>query len=143
MNPYVGLEQFISFKHCGVEKGNIITIAQFEKLSKEEQQKMKDDKYTWEDKNGKWYGFVPKSTARNYVVRHLNGTVPAKQLFTSEVFTDEVIDLLDQNIIKPTFVLPDIGEINENFDTLLDEPLFDEETQEDPLGVKIEHFLDD
>ena len=143
MNPFVGLEQFISFKNCGIEKGNIIHVNEYKKLKTEEKQEIHDNSWDWKDENDKQFYFQPRSTARNYVVRHLNGTVPAAQLFTSNVFTREVLEVLDETIIKPTFTLPDVGEMNDNFENLLDEGnMNDVETEdmESPLDVKVEDF---
>lgn len=143
MNPFVGLEQFISWKNCGIEKGNIINDAGFNKLKPEEQQDIHDNGWDWKNKDGKMNYFQPKKTARNYVVRHLDGTVPASQLFTANVFTKELLEVLDESIIKPTFVLPDVGDINDNFENLLDiDPLQEREVEDgdNPLSVKIEDF---
>jgi len=115
----------------------------YKKLKTEEKQEIHDNSWDWKDENDKQFYFQPRSTARNYVVRHLNGTVPAAQLFTSNVFTREVLEVLDETIIKPTFTLPDVGEMNDNFENLLDEGnMNDVETEdmESPLDVKVEDF---
>jgi hypothetical protein len=147
MNPYVGLEQFISFKNCGIEKGNIINAIEFNKLKPEEQQKSHDSGWDWKDDKGKQQYFQPRTTARNYVCRHLNGTVPAAQLFTSKVFTKEILEILDETIIKPTFTLPDVGEMNDDFENLLDDDNFIEEPEveddDNPLSVKLTDFTNE
>ena len=47
------------------------------------------------------------------MVRHLNKKVPAKELFTPEVITDELLRELDENAIKPLFMLPDIHSLED------------------------------
>lgn len=98
MNPYIGLHEYISWDNCGIEKGNIITKSDFNKLNANEQEKCRE----FETKDGLKY-FKPKETARNFVVKHLGDTVSIKDLFTPKVFTDEMIRELDEKFIKPKF----------------------------------------
>lgn len=101
MNPYVGLEEFINWENCGIQRGNIITDKQYEKLSDAE----KNSCQAMADSDGVLSGyFMPKETARKLVVSHLNDTVELNQLFTSEVITKEVLESLDKNIIMPMFM---------------------------------------
>lgn len=69
MNPYVGLEQYVSWDVCGITRGTIV----------------KGEK-------------VPKATARTWICKHLDHTVPNKNFFTSEVFTDEVLQQINKHI---------------------------------------------
>jgi hypothetical protein len=46
-------------------------------------------------------------------VRHLGKTVPSTQIFTPEVFTMDVLKELDEKVIKPHFLLPDLFDENE------------------------------
>jgi hypothetical protein len=110
MNPYVGLEQFINWKSCGIQKGNMGDEKMFNKLSPQEQEEIRKDGRTWEH-NGKFLYFVPKETARSFIVRHLGAPITAGELFTPKVLTMDVLKELDENIIKPTFRLPDIGDM--------------------------------
>lgn len=73
MNPYVGLEQYVSWDVCGVAKGVI------EKGEK-----------------------IPKATARTWICKHLDETVTNKEFFTSKVFTEEVLQQINEHI-KPIF----------------------------------------
>jgi len=149
-NPYVGLEKFISWKNCGILRGKIINEKTYLKLKEEEQalchafekEHLKqldvteiknlssEDKKKIKIINGKQfiiekletlYAF-PKDTSRTLVCRHLQGEIPLKELFTSKVFTQEILEELDENIIKPTFQLPsiesmdDILEVTESLD---------------------------
>jgi len=122
MNPYVGLEDFISWKNCGIEKGNLVSKSEYEKLTPGD--KAKADVFEF---NGKTMYFVPKASAMRYIVKHLGDGVKANQLFTPEVFTEEALRELDEKVIKPTFMLPDVNDIYE-IDDYVDEEL--EETEE-------------
>jgi hypothetical protein len=39
----------------------------------------------------------------------LGKTITSSQLFTSEVFTEEVLRQLDENVIQKHFILPSMG----------------------------------
>lgn len=108
MNPYVGLEQFINWQTCGIEKGHLGDENTFKKLPKEEQEKIIAEGRLFEHDGKKMY-FNPKATARNFVCRHLGDTVPAGELFTPKVLTLEVLKELDEKAIKPAFMLPTVG----------------------------------
>ena len=87
MNPYVGLQDFISWDACGIGKGKLE-----EKVNA----------------NGiKEMVFTPSDSAQaRWAVKHLGKTITSSQLFTPEVFTQDVLEQLDKNVIKPHFVLP-------------------------------------
>ena len=48
----------------------------------------------------------PKETSKNIVVKHLGCELPAVELFSSKVLTEEVLRNLDETIIRPSFELP-------------------------------------
>lgn len=73
MNPYVGLENYVSWETCGITRGVI-----------EKGQK------------------IPKSTARNWICEHLDETVPNSEFFTDKVFTEDVLKKIDAHI-RPLF----------------------------------------
>jgi len=73
MNRYVGLEQYIDWEEIGITKGTI-------------------------EKGVK----IPKSTARNWICKHLDETVPNTEFFTEKVFTQEVLEKIELRI-KPLF----------------------------------------
>jgi RecA/RadA recombinase len=87
MNPYVGLQDFISWEACGIGKGKL------------------EEKV---DSNGnKEMVFTPSDSPQaRWAVKHLGKTITSSQLFTPEIFTQEVLEQLDKNVIKPHFVLP-------------------------------------
>lgn len=86
MNPYVGLQDFISWEACGIGRGKF------------EEQTVDDKKETV---------FIPSDSPQaRWAVRHLGKTVTPSQLFTPEVFTQEVLEELDKNVIQSHFKLP-------------------------------------
>lgn len=96
MNPYIGLQDFVSWDTCGIQRGTM-------KI----------------DKNSGEITFTPSETSHYWAVKHLNKNVTSKELFTNEVFTNEVLKNLDEKVIKPHFLLPNyhnIEELNEILD---------------------------
>ena len=111
-NPFVGLEKFVSWEACGIMRGKSLTEKEYSKLSEAEKKKC----YKYEDvSEGAGtiikYAF-PMDTARSLVTRHL-GQVPLADLFTDKVFTREVLEELDEKVIKPTFSLPSIESLDD------------------------------
>jgi hypothetical protein len=96
MNAYVGLQDFVSWETCGIQRG-----------------KLEVDKKTGEME------FIPNESSPRWAVRHLGKTVPSTQIFTPEVFTDEVLKMLDEKVIQPHFKLPDLFDEKE-FEDLVD-----------------------
>ena len=102
MNPYIGLEQFMTWDNSGVCRGNLITQKDYDKLSEADKKKI----YVFEF-NGETKYCQPKDTARGIVVKHLGKQVSFIDFYTNEVFTDEFLKSLNENVIKPLFQLPD------------------------------------
>ena len=98
MNPYIGMEEYMSWENCGIQKGNIITQKDYDKLS--EADKAKTSEFSFK---GETMHFSPRDTARNYIVKHLGCGVPASELFTEKVWTKEVLDIINEKCIKPKF----------------------------------------
>lgn len=144
MNPFVGLESFIDFNNSGIQKGNMFPISHLGKLKDEDQKLVNENDWTWTNADGKKVFFFPKETARNYVVRHLDGTIPTAKLFSAKVFTKEVLEKLDENVIKPAFMLPDVGELNDDFENLLTEDnikILDEMDENGPPEANLDNVL--
>lgn len=123
-NPYVGLETYINWDDCGIVRGKALTEKEYLKLSEKEQKTCRK----FEGLDGESMYAFPKDTARTLVCKHLGGEVPLTELFTSKVFTEEVLHLMDENIIKPTFELPSVDSM-EDIEEMLgidDEEDFDE-----------------
>ena len=94
MNPYVGLQDFVSWEACGIGKGKFEEV----KNAKGEKEMM----------------FTPSDSAQaRWAIKHLGKTITSSQLFTSEVFTEEVLRQLDENVIKKHFILPSMGSNDE------------------------------
>jgi RecA/RadA recombinase len=124
MNPYVGLEEYVSWEACGIERGKIYTKKDYEKeLAKAKGAALaqlnsgvhfqhtptKTDKSTGEITQEKTVDlvFVPNESGR-WCVRHMGKSLQnGSMLFNKDVFTDQVLRDLDENVIKPTFKLPD------------------------------------
>lgn len=90
MNPYIGLEEYISWETCGIQKGKILTGKDVDG---------KDAKKAGAvpfELDGKPAVFLPGAASYpRYAVRHLGKSVTASELFTSAVFTQEVLEAID------------------------------------------------
>ena len=94
MNPYVGLQDFISWDACGIGRGKLEEV----KNAKGEKEMI----------------FTPsESPQARWAVKHLGKTITSSQLFTPEVFTESVLKQLDENVIIKHFVLPAMGSNDE------------------------------
>jgi RecA/RadA recombinase len=102
MNPYVGLQDFVSWDICGIERG-----------------KLEVDKKSGEME------FTPNASSTRWAIKHLGKTVTSSQLFNGEIFTDEVLKMIDDKAIKTHFLLPDL------FDNQVLEDFVDEAIDED------------
>ena len=104
MNPYVGLQDFVSWETCGIQRG-----------------KLEVDKKTGE------MTFQGNESSPRWAVRHLGKTVASTQLFSPEVFTEDVLKQLDEKVIGPHFKLPDLFDEKE-FEDLLEGNQEEQET---------------
>jgi len=98
MNPYVGLQDYVSWESCGIDRGKL------------EEVKKSD--------GGTELVFTPNASSPRWAVKHLGKTVPSTQLFTPEVFTEDVLRQLDENVIKPKFILPDLVDAKEIYQAI-------------------------
>lgn len=97
MNPYVGLEEFITWDACGIGRGKFLDQKKYDKLSEADQAECRQHCYVEDGKEAVMY-FQPSPTARKLCVAHLNDTVDLNQLFTPEVITHEVLEKLEPTI---------------------------------------------
>ena len=88
MNPYVGLQDYVTWDSCGVERGKL------------EEVKGQDGK--------KEIKFTANASSTRWAVKHLGKTVTTSELFTAKVFTPEVLEQLDNKVIKSKFHLPEL-----------------------------------
>ena len=122
MNPYVGLENYVSWETCGIGRGELIEeileTPQFEAdgvTPKIYRGKQKIER----TKTGK-YVFTPDPKANTFAVKHLGRTVKGSGIFNSEVFTREVLESVD-NVIGPIFKFPKNVSDQDELDSILDE----------------------
>lgn len=86
MNPYVGLQDYVTWERCGIDRGKFIDAKEYEKM------KDKSGAYPSADPDK---FFVPSASGRNICCD--DGTcVPLKQFFTPQVFTPERLERLDK-----------------------------------------------
>lgn len=101
-NPYIGIEKYLTWENSGIVRGELLYEKDYEKLSADEKAKC----YEMADVDGVLCYARPKDTARTIVVKHLGKKVPVTDFYTAEVFTDELLHKLDDEVIKPNFELP-------------------------------------
>jgi RecA/RadA recombinase len=132
MNPYVGLERYVSWETVGIGPGKLEErIDERPVLDDDGNQLIKRGKPVVERIQTGEYEYVPDDSAnpKTFAVRHLGRTIKAGQLFTSEVFTEDVLREIDENVVRPLFELPNIvesdsmGELFGDFDG--DEDIFE------------------
>ena len=78
-------------------------------------EKTKETRWVTTDEDGTekaWY-FENKPTARTMVVKHLCCEIKPTELFTPRVITEELLRNLDETVIKKTFMLPNIGTLDD------------------------------
>lgn len=120
MNPYTGLEKYITWESCGIERGKVFNQKEIDKdFPKWTDAQKKNhgietfeeykDKYGWVSADGENLYFYRMGTARSIAVRHLDKQIPPSELFTPSVMTDKVLHEIDEKLIKPLFKLPEIG----------------------------------
>tara|TARA_R110002049_G_scaffold224708_1_gene396456 strand:+ start:2307 stop:3515 length:1209 start_codon:yes stop_codon:yes gene_type:complete len=98
MNPYVGLEEYIGWDICGIERGRFITEGAFNKLTDPGKADCRIHSFTKDKKEVTVY-FQPSPTARKICVKHLNDAVDLNQLYTPQVLTEDVLKLIEPQVI--------------------------------------------
>lgn len=106
MNAYVGLQDYLGWDACGVERGNKLTEKEFLKLKGAEAAACKPFEV-----DGEKFYFLSKPTARNFIIKFNGDVVPWREIFTDRVFTDAVIDELDKNVIQPKFKYSSLADV--------------------------------
>lgn len=125
MNPFVGLEEYISWDRCGIQRGKFITDKEFQKLKDKERTEYRECK----DANGEIKYFQPSDSGRNICCD--DGTqYPLRSLFTKAVFSDERLKRLD-TLIKVEFSYP--KGVTEEIEALLESDDEDEENLDNIL----------
>jgi RecA/RadA recombinase len=98
MNRFIGMEEYMSWENCGIQKGTMHPERDYQKMTPAIQATAKPF-----DKEGETWYFIPKETARNYIVKHLGRGVPAQEIFTEEVWSHEILTQINEKCIKPKF----------------------------------------
>lgn len=134
MNPFVGLENFINWENCGIQRGKLMDEKTFEKhvAGKAAEAIIGPTRFEHTDEQGntKVYYLEPKETARTIVVRHLAAEVKPNELFTPRVITHEVLEELDEKIIKKMFMLPNIAELDDLEDLEIENDILSDENED-------------
>lgn len=100
-NPYVGLQDYMTWENSGCVRGNCYDEAGYFKLKPDEQTECIPFEF-----EGKQLYCMPKDTARGMVVAHLGRQVSMVDFFSSMVFTEEFLRKLNENVIHKEFELP-------------------------------------
>lgn len=98
MNPYVGLEEYIGWDICGIERGRFITESAFDKLTDPGKADCRKHSFKKDKKDITVY-FQPSATARKICVKHLNDSVDLNQLYTPQVLTENVLKLIEPQVV--------------------------------------------
>lgn len=101
-NPYIGLDQYLTWENSHIARGTMLNEKEYLKLTPSEQSKC------YKFKDGDFECWVnPKETARTMFIGHLHDTVPILEFFSDKVFTKEFLEKINNEVIKPAFELPD------------------------------------
>jgi RecA/RadA recombinase len=116
MNPYVGLENFVSWESCGIGKGKLVEEIIETPIFEEDgvTPKMFRGKQKIERTKTGNYAFEPDPSGKTFAVKHLGKTIKGSAVFSSEVFTEEILKQLDEEVIKPMFELPKVVQEEED-----------------------------
>lgn len=121
MNSFVGLENYVTWENCGIGRGKLIEeileTPQWEDDAKKVPKMYRGKQKIERTKTGN-YIFEPDPKANTFAVKHLNRTVKGSSIFSSEVFTLEVLQKLD-DILRPIFELPKAVLDDEELEDLL------------------------
>jgi hypothetical protein len=122
MNPYVGLENYVSWETCGIGRGKLVEEILEEPQWEDEEKtipKMYRGKQKIERTKTGEYIYEEDQKAKTFAVKHLGKTVKGSAIFSKEVFTQEVLEAIDKTI-APIFHFPksvsDQGDLEDMFD---------------------------
>lgn len=113
MNPYVGLQQFLDYDKIGIGPGTLIPkIEKRPTLDENGKQVIYRNKPKFEEIETGEFEYVPDTSEKPkyYAVKHLGMHIKGNLLFSHKVFTDEILKMMDEEIIKPLFSLPKISD---------------------------------
>jgi RecA/RadA recombinase len=121
MNKYIYLENYVDWETCGIQKGTLTKkIEKRPVLDENGEQVISRGKPKFEEIETNEIEFVADPNAKTWAVKHLGKNIRlAKDLFTKNVFTPEVLNALDKKM-SSIFVLPEAVNDDE-FDALDDD----------------------
>jgi len=114
MNPYIGLQKYLDYDKMGIGPG-VLEEEEIESVVLDENGNPIVSNRGKEKKEIKKTGnfvYVHKETKdlanqKKYAVKHLGKTIDIKELYKPDVFTDNVLTQLDENVIKPLYRFTD------------------------------------
>lgn len=146
MIPYVGLEEFLTWDICEVDFGTVFTEEEFNaKYKGKAPVNSKGEAlpcHEW-SKDGKKYYAVLNSNARTLAVKSSCSNVPASQIFNMKdgsnypdgicsakrVFTDEVLSMINEKVIKPRFAYSKADDTTEVIEAMMEEAKTDKKSK--------------
>ena len=108
-NPYIGIDQYMTWENSGIIRGKCYNQFEYHKLKPADQEICLPFEY-----NGETMYALPKDSAKTIVVAHLGAEFPITELFTPKVMTEEWLRNFDENVIRPAFELPDQSKFDDN-----------------------------
>ena len=128
MNPYVGLENYVSWETCGIGRGKLVEeiietpVYEADGVT----QKIYRNKPKFDRVKSGNYIYEPDSKGNTFAVKHLGRTVKGAQIFNSEVFTNEILQAVDK-VIGPIFQFPKTVSDQNELDEMMDADEDDED----------------
>lgn len=131
MNRYVGLQEYMSWDACGVGRGKFITAKEYSKLSESEKEKcrqhpMDPDKY-----------FLPSDAGRYICTDHQVEPFKWAEVCSKDVWTEDTIRRLDENVIKGIFAYSD-AKNNDDIKNILDDDIESESDDDDMIKNQLD-----
>ena len=147
MNAYVGLEKYIGWENCGIVRGVIMTDDEFTKKFKDGVAKNTTGKvlvsHKFENSKKETFYCIEKDNSTTWAVKDTCSNIPLEQFYTDKVFTQNVLHIMDDAVIKPTFRYKSIDEIMD--DEVKELTLFikalDEDMDESPVSAAIDNMV--
>lgn len=110
-NPYIGLEEYLNWDNAGIMQGKCFTQDEYDKLPESD----KDECEEFDFNGEKRYALPKKVLLKGVgiVCKHLGKAVSPVEFYSPEVFTDEFLHKINDEIIKPAFQLPDRNSLDD------------------------------
>lgn len=122
MNPFVGLEEYMAWDICGVQRGKFITDKEYGKLSESQKELCRQhpmDETVW---------FQPSDAGRGICTKHSTTAFKLNEVWSKKVWTNDRLNEMDA-YIKPLFSYSKSGD-EEILDMLNDDEESNEELNE-------------